>query len=325
MRYIKELVSIIMPSYNAGKSISRAIESIIAQTYGNWELIIVDDGSEDETKKVVEAFKDSRISYVFQKNSGPANARNKGIDLARGQYICFIDSDDVVHKDYLMHLIDEIKLDDADVAMCNYVKMPNLNKVNVDIKNASIYKKKILSGDECAEKMFYKKDIMPYPFLKLFDRTKIEDIRFPENLFLGEDLVFNYNVFKKVNRAVYIDKVLYYHIENEDSITHCLNEKKAIDHFESLKSIYISAEEKFKIAIMTRMFIVAYDFLSQSNVKDSFTKELIHFVKKNCKQITKNKECSLKTRLLGGLTKISVPFCISICRIIKRINLKKAI
>ncbi len=96
-----KLISVIIPTYNRKNFLQIAVKSVLAQTYKNFELIIVDDGSTDETDKLIEKFNDSRIKYIYQKNRGPAKARNTGIKLAKGDYIAFLDSDDRWKKEKL--------------------------------------------------------------------------------------------------------------------------------------------------------------------------------------------------------------------------------
>src|SRR5438128_160825 len=99
------LVSIIMPTYNAGRFIGRAIQSVLEQTYPNWELIIVDDASSDETTSVVQSFKDSRIRYHKAERIGhPAGVRNTGLRMAQGEFIAFLDSDDLYFPESLEKL-----------------------------------------------------------------------------------------------------------------------------------------------------------------------------------------------------------------------------
>jgi len=100
---LKDLVSVVMPAYNSEKYISEAIESVIGQTYANWELIVVDDGSTDGTRRIVDRYirDGGRIRYIHQKNSGPSAARNRGIEASNGRYIALLDSDDIWYVDKL--------------------------------------------------------------------------------------------------------------------------------------------------------------------------------------------------------------------------------
>lgn len=113
-------VSIIMPTYNRANTISRAIKSIINQTYDDLELIIVDDGSVDNTKEVISEFDDKRIKYIYQKNSGACSARNAGIKISKGKYIAFLDSDDEWNINKLEKQIKFIEEKNAKVVFCNY-------------------------------------------------------------------------------------------------------------------------------------------------------------------------------------------------------------
>lgn len=103
------MISVIMPCYNAGKYIKEAIESVLNQSYKDWELIIVNDGSTDDSLSVAESFSDKRIRIFSQPNSGACVARNKGIELASGEYLKFLDADDILEKDCLKNQIEQIK------------------------------------------------------------------------------------------------------------------------------------------------------------------------------------------------------------------------
>lgn len=122
------MVSVIIPSYNRADKIKPAVESVLNQTYTDLELIIVDDGSKDNTKAVIESIDDSRIRYVRQENAGACSARNNGINYAKGEYIAFHDSDDIWHKDKLKKQMDALLKNNADIVCCR------LNKVYSDGK-----------------------------------------------------------------------------------------------------------------------------------------------------------------------------------------------
>lgn len=116
------MVSVIIPTYNRGYIIKRSIESVLTQTYSDFELIIVDDGSTDNTKEIVESYKDHRIKYVYQENSGACAARNKGISLAKGKFIAFHDSDDIWLPSKLEVQIKAIEETGADIVACQMIK-----------------------------------------------------------------------------------------------------------------------------------------------------------------------------------------------------------
>ena len=120
----EELVSIIMPSYNTGKFIQETIDSVINQTYDNWELIIVDDCSSDNTDEIVKSIKDDRIFYLKnKKNSGAAVSRNKALKMAKGKWIAFLDSDDLWKKDKLEKQIKFMKNNNYHFSYTNYVEI----------------------------------------------------------------------------------------------------------------------------------------------------------------------------------------------------------
>lgn len=117
------MVSVIIPSYNRADKILPAVESVLNQTYTDLELIIVDDGSGDNTKEVIESINDSRLRYVYQENAGACAARNNGINQAKGEYIAFHDSDDIWHKDKLEKQMDALLKNDADIVCCKLIKI----------------------------------------------------------------------------------------------------------------------------------------------------------------------------------------------------------
>ena len=109
MNLSKPFFSIILPTYNRSKTIFETIKSVIKQNFDNWELIIVDDGSTDNTKNLIGTFNDNRIIYIYQKNSERSEARNNGIKNAKGNFICFIDSDDLFHENHLLFIYESIQ------------------------------------------------------------------------------------------------------------------------------------------------------------------------------------------------------------------------
>ena len=115
------MVSVVIPTYNREKTITKAVQSVLDQTYTDLEVIIVDDGSKDQTKSVIDNIKDERVKYFFQKNSGACIARNAGIQYAKGDYIAFHDSDDIWRKDKLEKQMQALLSSGADIVFCKLV------------------------------------------------------------------------------------------------------------------------------------------------------------------------------------------------------------
>lgn len=126
-----KLISVIIPTYNRADKIEKSINSVLEQTYSNFELIVVDDGSTDNTKEIIDGIKDNRIKYIYQNNAGACAARNRGIAESVGDYIAFHDSDDIWHKDKLEKQMHIVEMADADVVICKANKYQNDNLVAV--------------------------------------------------------------------------------------------------------------------------------------------------------------------------------------------------
>ena len=123
-------VSIIMPVYNAERYLDETLQSVYAQNFKDHELIAIDDGSEDSSLYILEKYKDkiNNITIVSNVNSGVSKTRNQGIEMAKGEYVCFVDSDDILHEEYLNNLYRPIKFYGADISYCNYC--PFYEKIN---------------------------------------------------------------------------------------------------------------------------------------------------------------------------------------------------
>lgn len=154
--------SVIIPTYNRTNIIERAINSVLEQTYSNFEIIVVDDGSTDNTKNIVSAVNDSRVKYVYQNNKGVCAARNHGTSIALGTYFVFLDSDDYVENSWLEDFYNESTIDFPDLVFCN-MKLVDLNK-NTEriIKASDPYEKgnntddgMYLAGTFCVKSTYY--------------------------------------------------------------------------------------------------------------------------------------------------------------------------
>lgn len=230
MKHETPLISVIIPIYNAEKYITRAVDSIKAQTYKNWNLVLVDDGSIDTSysicKKLEES--DSRIRVFHKRNGGEASARNFGLEHANGEYICYVDADDHVSPNLLDDYIGEYPVD---MSICG-LKVKWGDKTSIINVCDGIYTDlNILSALSQLE-------ILPVGSScnKLYKRSIIENsnLRFPENQNgIGIDHVFNWQYFQKCKIIRAINKPNYIYEENPNSLTH--DNSKSIELFVSTR------------------------------------------------------------------------------------------
>lgn len=206
------MISIVVPIYNASKYLNECLNSIICQTFCDWECILVDDGSKDKSGEICEqwALKDSRFKVIHQQNQGVSVARNNGIKVSTGEYLCFIDSDDWVDPDYLQHLYNHIG--DAEIAVSGLVREYNDHSGTSTVP--CITKKVVLEPSSVMDFIALNKNFLLYgPVQKLYRKEIIDyfDIHFPENCAYGEDLLFNYSYLEHVKTIAQIAKCNYHY------------------------------------------------------------------------------------------------------------------
>ena len=214
----RNLISIIVPIYNSEESLNQCIDSIIRQTHQNIELILVDDGSFDNSGSICDkyALNDDRIKVIHKINCGVSAARNTGIINAQGEYIQFVDSDDFIDEKMCEKLIHRINEDNSDIVVCGYTTVYDEKKVYTQYDD-NLY-------DNLSELSAHFSDLYLNCFFnsiwdKLYKRSKIKDY-FDENLSLGEDLKFNLSYLKKCNSVSVINECLYnYVVRASDSLS----------------------------------------------------------------------------------------------------------
>ena len=212
---MEDLISVIVPIYNVEKYLNKCIDSIINQTYKNLEIILVDDGSPDNSGNICDEYskKDNRIKVIHKENGGVSSARNVGINNATGNWISFIDSDDWIEENYFEILLNKAKNENADIVICGYNriwrnKVEIINKVSKD----TIYNNKEYLINSLNPQMGF-----GYGPMKITKRECIGQVLFDENLVVGEDALFNLKISKNIKKAVFCNQVLYNYRNNENS------------------------------------------------------------------------------------------------------------
>lgn len=237
----EDLISIVVPVYNVKIYLEECINSIIVQSYKNIEIILVDDGSTDESSKMCDEFakKDNRIKVIHKKNGGLSDARNAGIDIAKGKYICFVDGDDYISKDYIESLYNNLKKYDVDISACGYLeeydngKIINRNKKNVKLN---------LNREDALKYLCIFGYYSNSACNKLFKIELFNDIRFPYGE-IFEDNKTMYKIFDKIKKLYYNSEEKYYYRQRVGSITKKNN--KNVEAINSIKIIYEFIEKKY--------------------------------------------------------------------------------
>lgn len=210
------LITVIVPIYKVEKYLSICIESILKQTYTNIEIILVDDGSPDKCGQICDeyAIKDHRIQVIHKTNGGLSDARNVALDVAKGEYITFVDSDDYIAQDYVEYLWHILNKNDADISAM-------LDKHFIDGKTLTIFTKEdkvsVISPKDYLCKLFYQTNVTTGAQAKLYKKELFKNIRFPKGL-LYEDLLTIYKLVNNCNRIAISDHISYFYRERPGSI-----------------------------------------------------------------------------------------------------------
>lgn len=215
---MNSLVSIIVPVYNTEKWLIECVKSLLDQTYQNIEILLIDDGSKEECATLCDSFSDVRVRVFHQKNAGVSSARNKGLDKAKGEYICFVDSDDMVDKNYCLYMLEALMQENKKVCACRYSSF--MEKPSEDIEKGEIIVVK--NSDKWSNVLHNNSSIEGYLWNKLFARDVIGDIRFSTKYSMCEDQLFCFQVLDKTDDVVYIDSPLYHYRDNAEGVTKSL-------------------------------------------------------------------------------------------------------
>lgn len=229
------MISIIVPVYNSEKYIDRCLDSILNQTYKDLEIVLVNDGSNDQSLKILEnyALRDTRIKVVNQENKGVAAARNTGLDNATGDYILYVDSDDWIENNMVERMV-ELSAN-ADIVFCG-----NDNAVSPEsVKKIIGITKEIWNKDKIIYEFLRHKIMSGMLWNKLIKRSLTDGCRFNPKTGYGEDAEFLWQVLQNTNSMIVTNEILYHHVPDENSISHLsYSEKKysAISMWEKINA-----------------------------------------------------------------------------------------
>lgn len=274
-------ISTIVPAYNAEKDLNRCLNSILAQTMHDFEIIIINDGSTDATLKICEEYanRDVRVIIKSQTNQGVSAARNYGLSLASGEYICFIDADDYIDSRYFEVLLRNITEQNADISVCGWSRseqhekdIPSVQVWNQKESFYQLFKYDVIDGSVCC---------------KLYRKDAIQNIRFNNELKLGEDQIFFIQAIEQSKKMVFQDLKLYMYAYNPNSAMNTAIDKRywdAVTRAEWLKNEAKKLDEDlvglfYKEEISIYLFLIIIGYKSNSKVSREISDYVIPRIK----------------------------------------------
>lgn len=293
-------ISIIVPVYQAEKYVSQCLDSLIHQNLKNYEVICIDDGSTDGSANIIKQYTESYsfIHYFYQQNKGVSAARNKGLELASGKYIMFVDADDLIEKNTLKYLFVKAENSNTDILVYGGQAL-NFFDTAEWIRDAFFTRNKLYENDSI-QALLYESGARPSVCNKLFSRSLIKEIRFAEHIAISEDQAFLFFAFPKAKRILFCNKNVYrYRVSNDMSAMHKIALDKVRFFQNHLNTVqYILQEwKKNKLLDLERenfnrwvvSFLDIYHFLTEEQ-KQIFKEQLHVF----SKELTFNLEGALQ-------------------------------
>lgn len=320
---MKPLISIIVPVYKVENLLPKCIESILAQTYDNLEVILVDDGSPDLCGKICDEYakRDNRIKVIHQENAGLAGARNAGLDIANGEYFGFVDSDDHISPDMYEILLNSIMREEADIAICGrYMELENGELIPMfDYKE-----QKVFNNQEAVRRFLLSDGLDVAAWDKLYKKELWGDMRYPL-YYVSEDVPVTSRLLAKAKKIVHCGKPLYYYLQRAGSLSHSVFNSKSWGLYYFYKEVGLEMAERFPnlkeegYYYYYKALLVLLFRYAGSDVKDQNVKEAYEQVKKNILHICMNRYLKVKYKIFAA------GLCIGLDRIAVKISDKTGI
>ena len=283
------LVSIIVPVFNTAKYLPKCLDSILNQTYSNLEIILVNDGSTDDSADILKTYakKDSRIKVTTQENQGLSAARNAGIKKASGKYLTLIDSDDYIESKMIEHFINSVHDTQADIIACSFKEIYPDGKIthfNHD------YPKNTFNTESALKAMLLEQGFMVSATMKLFPTKFFQNIKFPVGK-LHEDVGTTYKLIMQAKKIAFIPYEDYIYVHHEDSIINKSFDDHKLDLVKLTDQMCDDIDQAFsdlKNVTKERRMRARFSILRQIPLKHSHTKEILSYLKNHKGYITKN-------------------------------------
>ncbi len=248
---MKPKVSVIIPVYNVEKYLKKCVDSVLNQSYQDFEVILVDDGSTDNSGKLCDEFKSEKVTVIHKENGGLSDARNAGTEIAKGEYVTWIDSDDTIHADYIKILISMAEEYHTDMSIGEILSYKENTEIVYEKKD---YKTFVFTGHEAFERMLRGKLHSTSACGFLIKTELAQKYTFPYGKYHEDDFT-TYKYFLDSTKVAYIEQPLYFYMQREGSIMHKPFGKSDIDELDAADDIYnvcITLGKKYEKAALVK-------------------------------------------------------------------------
>lgn len=243
------LVSVIVPVYNIAEHLDECLEHLVNQTYANIEVLLIDDGSTDQSGNICDAWasRDPRVMVIHQANSGPSAARNRGLDKAAGAYIAFVDGDDVCADTYLETLLRPLLNTNVDISLCSYDRI----SVDGDLYDPRAIPEIDKGSIELFATLVLHDDLFPAPWAKVLAAKCAKSIRFDEDAFIGEDVRAWSHLMTELESLSFctVNETLYHYRDNDSSIVRSYHAERERDIIKAWDMFCEASSSRFGEAV----------------------------------------------------------------------------
>ena len=311
------MITVIIPVYNVQQYLARCVESVLAQTHHDLEVILVDDGSTDSCGTLCDQYaaQDQRVKVVHKSNGGLSSARNAGLDVMTGERVTFVDADDFIHREFVDKLLHAMG-NDADIAVARWQECDEGETPHV----ADVLWSNVISftRDEAIDEIYYQRRLTHSACSRLFDARLFDGLRFPEGK-LYEDLAISYDLLKKVTKVTYVDgPALYYYMHRPGSIIATMKPERThvLDHLERIEQQVAAEAPQHLPAVHSRHMSACFNMLRLMPTNDPQwlpTKERCWKYVKNMRFLCiKDRNVRIKNKLACFLSYLGVDFLMMI-------------
>jgi glycosyltransferase involved in cell wall biosynthesis len=286
-------ISVIVPVYNTEKYLKKCLDSILNQTFKEFDLIVINDGSTDGSLDILKSYQEKfpNIIIIDKKNEGQGVARNKALEICKGEFIAFVDSDDYLELDMLELMYDRAICEKLDIVICNYRFVNSIGE-KIQENNVILQNSEVVDNFEAVKRFLVSNTIEGFSCNKLFRRNVLKDIKYPEDMKF-EDIPTVMELIINADRIGFVNKELYNYLLREDSTSATRTSKNTLDYIKAIymvgdilkKSKFNNLEKEYEY-YFTRAINQIYAFLRASKNKDekakitSYSKKYINSIKK---------------------------------------------